>query len=118
MFGLEERALVSPREMEERSRLLASRGLTVPGNESVILGFFEEERLVATGSLVGNILQGIAVDRELEGEGVAATVTSALLKKAMQMGRRPPSLICPAMSPASPPGSTIAAAAVSGHARR
>ena len=88
MFGLEERALVSPREMEERSRLLASRGLAVPGNESVILGFFEEERLVATGSLVGNILQGIAVDRELEGEGVAATVTSALLKKAMETGRR------------------------------
>ena len=88
MFGLEERALVSPREMEERLRLLASRGLSVPGNESVILGFFEEEHLVATGSLVGNILQGIAVDRELEGEGVAATVTSALLKKAMEMGRR------------------------------
>ncbi len=88
MFGLEERALVSPREMKERERLLASRRLSVPGNESVILGFFEEERLVATGSLVGNILQGIAVDRELEGEGVAATVTSALLKKAMQMGRR------------------------------
>ncbi len=88
MFGLEERALVSPREMVERARLLGSRGLAVPGNESVILGFFEEERLVATGSLVGNILQGIAVDRELEGEGVAATVTSALLKKAMETGRR------------------------------
>jgi [citrate (pro-3S)-lyase] ligase len=86
MFGIEERLLVSAREMKDRAALLESRGLSAPGNEDVILGFFDGERLVATGSLVGNILQGIAVDREMEGEGMAATVTSALLRKAMDRG--------------------------------
>lgn len=86
MAGLEERILISRREMEERATLLASRGLSVPGNETVVLGFFQSDRLVATGALVGNILQGIAVHCDLEGEGVAGTVTTALLKKALDQG--------------------------------
>ena len=86
MTGLEERILLSTKDMEERANLLASRGLSVPGNERVVLGFFQDERLVATGALVGNILQGIAVDSGLEGEGAAATVITALLKKALERG--------------------------------
>ncbi len=86
MFGLEERLLSTDYEKEERKRLLFSRGLAEPGGENLILGFFLDERLAATGSLVGNILQGIAVDSELEGEGLASTVTSALLKKGIERG--------------------------------
>lgn len=88
MLGLQERILVSVEDLEERARLLASRGLLVPGNEDVIFGLFMEDRLVATGSLVGNILQGIAVDSALEGEGAAAAVVTALIKKAMERGLR------------------------------
>lgn len=83
MFGLEERELSRAGELREREMLLHSRGLAVPGGEDLILGFFSEDRLVATGSLVGNILQGIAVARESEGEGLASTVVSALLKRAL-----------------------------------
>lgn len=87
MFGLVERLITTEYEKEERRRLLLSRGLAEPGGEDLMLGFFLEERLVATGSLVGNILQGIAVEGELEGEGLASTVTTALLKKGMERGR-------------------------------
>ncbi len=83
MFGLEERELSRAEELREREMLLHSRGLAVPGGEDLILGFFSEDRLVATGSLVGNILQGIAVARASEGEGLASTVVSALLKRAL-----------------------------------
>ena len=86
MFSLKERLLSTVYEKEERKRLLFSRGLAEPGGEDLILGFFLDELLVATGSLAGNILQGIAVDGELEGEGLASTVTSALLKKGMERG--------------------------------
>ena len=88
LFGLEERILDTKRDLEERAALLASRDLAVPGGEDLVLGFFRDDRLVATGALVGNILQGIAVTREMEGEGAAAAVTSALLKKAVERGMR------------------------------
>ena len=87
MFGLEERLLSTDYEKEERRRLLLSRGLAEPGGEDLVLGFYLNDRLAATGSLVGNILQGIAVEGELEGEGLASTVTTALLKKGMEGGR-------------------------------
>lgn len=88
MFGLAERTLVSQGEMNERARLLESRGLSVPGGEGVVIGLYSGERLVATGSLIGDILQGIAVEKSFEGEGAAAAVTTALIKKGVELGRR------------------------------
>ncbi|MDK2958496.1 MAG: [citrate (pro-3S)-lyase] ligase [Synergistaceae bacterium] len=88
LFGLEERMLETKRDLEERAALLASRDLAVPEGEDLVLGLFQGDRLVAAGALVGNILQGIAVAREMEGEGAAAAVTSALLKKAVERGMR------------------------------
>ncbi len=88
MFGLEERILAGKRDMAERAELLRSRGLAEPGGEDLVLGFFSDGKLVATGALVGNILQGIAVDREIEGEGAAAAVTSSLVKRAVERGMR------------------------------
>lgn len=84
----DERALSAPDDLEARRKLLESRGLTVPGGESLVLGFFEGERLAAAGSLVGDIVQGVAVEREAEGEGGAATVVTALIKAAMGRGLR------------------------------
>lgn len=86
MIGLIERVLVAPAEMEERAGLLAARGLKVPGGEDLVFGFFEDERLVATGALVGDTLQGIAVDPGAEGEGIAAKVITSLIKIAVGRG--------------------------------
>ena len=82
-FGLEERPLRTASELAERAALLASRGLTVPEGEGLVLGLYQGERLVATGTLVRNVLQGIAVDAGSEGEGAAAAIVSSLIKRAI-----------------------------------
>ncbi len=84
-FGFEERALRTKTELAERAKLLASRGLTVPEGEGLVLGLYQDERLVATGALVRNVLQGIAVDAGFEGEGAAAAIVSSLIKRAIDM---------------------------------
>ncbi|MDR2180590.1 MAG: [citrate (pro-3S)-lyase] ligase [Synergistaceae bacterium] len=89
-----ERILVSPWELAQRAELLASRGLSVPGGGSsesdVILGIFQDfpddERLVATGSLIGHTLQGAAVREELEGQGLTSEVLTLLLRHAADSG--------------------------------
>ncbi|TXT46617.1 MAG: citrate (pro-3S)-lyase ligase [Spirochaetes bacterium] len=88
LFGLEERQIHGLSDLEARFRLLASRGLSAPVNEDLILGLFEGDILRATGSLVGESLQGIAVDRELEGSGGAAAIVSSLIKAGMELGRK------------------------------
>ncbi len=87
-FSLEERVLLGKSELESRAPLLESRGLAVPGGEDVVLGLFDDERLVATGALVGSVLQGIAVADGYEGEGAAVALVSSLLKRAVERGLR------------------------------
>ncbi|HIU17890.1 MAG TPA: [citrate (pro-3S)-lyase] ligase [Candidatus Avidesulfovibrio excrementigallinarum] len=82
-----ERQLTTSWELKERAALLASRGLEEPGRERYILGLYDDdERLVATGSLVGNTLQGIAVDIRHDGEGLISQLVSSLMAHAAQTG--------------------------------
>ncbi|MDR1377399.1 MAG: [citrate (pro-3S)-lyase] ligase [Synergistaceae bacterium] len=104
-----ERILRSPADLAQRAELLASRELSVPGAEDdgaspsaafpngapadndVILGLFEDlpsgsERIVATGSLMGRVIQGVAVREELEGQGATSTLLSLLLRHAAGAG--------------------------------
>lgn len=82
----EQREIADQRGLEERRLLLESRGLAVPSNANSVLGFYDDDRLVATGSLVDGTLQGLAVAEDYEGEGAAATVVTALVKVAMARG--------------------------------
>jgi [citrate (pro-3S)-lyase] ligase len=89
-----ERILLSPSDLAQRTELLASRGLSVPGGDAsksvsasdVAFGLFEDspggERLVATGSLIGNTLQCLAVREDLEGQGLTSELLSLLLRHA------------------------------------
>jgi [citrate (pro-3S)-lyase] ligase len=82
-----ERVLTSKPDLERRERLLASRGLSAPGNEDVIYGLFDcDGRLVATGSLVRNVIQGVAVLEEYDGEGLTAKILTLLLRHASERG--------------------------------
>ncbi len=82
-----ERQLTTSWELKERAALLASRGLAEPGRESYILGLYDaDDELVATGSLVGNTLQGIAVDIRHDGEGLISQLVSSLMAHAAQNG--------------------------------
>jgi len=87
-FGWEERILEGSGEFAARKRLLELRGLSVPGEEDVVLGLFDDDGLVATGSLVGSVLEGIAVADAYEGEGAAVAVVSSLIKRAVEGGRK------------------------------
>ena len=82
-----ERQLTTSWELKERAALLASRGLAEPGRERYILGLYDaDEQLVATGSLVGDTLQGIAVDIKHDGEGLISQLVSSLMAHAAQTG--------------------------------
>lgn len=85
-FGLEERILRTESEFAQREALLNSRGLALPEDEEFVIGLYAGDRLVATGALVRNILQGIAVAADYEGEGAAAAIVSSLLKRAVAQG--------------------------------
>ena len=80
------RELRDASDLEERRILLESRGLSVPEGADLVLGLYEGERLAATGSLTGNVIQGLAVSREAEGGGAAAALVTALLKAAAARG--------------------------------
>jgi [citrate (pro-3S)-lyase] ligase len=86
-FGWEERILRSGDELAARGRLLAESGLAVPGGEELILGLYEDENLIATGALVGAVLQGIAVSPAARGEGAAAAIVSSLITAAVARGK-------------------------------
>lgn len=88
LFGLEERVLKGRHQLAARESLLATRGLSLPIGEDFVVGLFEGEELVAAGSLVGDILQGIAVSSSMEGEGAAARIVSSLIRNALDRGRR------------------------------
>ena len=84
-----EKELTSSWDLKSRTKLLASRGLGIPGGERYILGLMDEDGcLAATGSLVGSTIQGTAVDPQFEGQGLMTQLVSKLMEVA--------SLTCPA----------------------
>jgi [citrate (pro-3S)-lyase] ligase len=83
----EERALFSESDFGRRARLLASRGLGVPGNEDAVYGIFDPDgELAATGSLAGKIIEGVAVSDGFDGEGLSAKILTALIREAANRG--------------------------------
>ncbi len=113
-MGMELREIAAPdfgagadrEEWMARTRLLASRGLSVPAaaaqtgmratgasqsaaEKPYILGLFaDDDKLIGTGSLIDGIIQGVAVDAAAEGEGAAARIVTALIKEASARGQR------------------------------
>lgn len=81
-----ERVLLEQADLEARDALLRIRGLSRPGGDSLVLGIFEGDQIVATGALAGNIIQGVAVDPSMEGSGGASEIVTALLKAADRRG--------------------------------
>jgi [citrate (pro-3S)-lyase] ligase len=75
-------------EFRDVEALLSSLGLGVPENIEYTVGLYDdEEELIATASLAGNIIQGVGVLPSRHGEGLSATIVTALLKKAVSDGK-------------------------------
>ncbi|HWR39672.1 MAG TPA: [citrate (pro-3S)-lyase] ligase [Patescibacteria group bacterium] len=58
-----------------------------PDSVEYTMALYREEKLIATGSLGGEVLRNIAVSRELQGEGLTAVVVSHLMSEAARRGR-------------------------------
>lgn len=75
--------------LAETCRFLEKMGLKYEGGAEVTVNLYDDdENIVGTGSLCGNILKYIAVDDNLQGEGGAASIVSRLVSIAYMSGRR------------------------------
>ncbi|WHH57839.1 [citrate (pro-3S)-lyase] ligase [Petroclostridium sp. X23] len=75
------------KELEKIKPLLDLVGLKIPKNIDYTVGVYDGQRLIGTGSLVRDTLQGIAIDPEFQGEGISTKVITYLMKKALEMGK-------------------------------
>ncbi len=67
-------------KIENAKELLGKCGLTEPKGVDCTIGVFRDDgKLVATGSLKGDMMQGIAVDPDHQGEDLMAKVLTALI---------------------------------------
>lgn len=85
---LEER-IIQPQEKEALAvrEFLARFGLAPDQNVEYTAAVYCHNRLVASGSLAGASLCGIAVDPEFRGEGLAAKIVGNLINEAGRRGR-------------------------------
>ena len=75
-------------KLNTRNALLTGAGLTPDNNVEQTVLIWEGETLAATGSRTGNLLKCIAVDARYQGEGLMATVLTALRQAAFNEGYR------------------------------
>jgi [citrate (pro-3S)-lyase] ligase len=79
--------LKNAKEVAEVESFLARFGLTFDAAVEYTFALYQADRIVATGSLSGEVLRNIAVDQELQGEGLTASIVSHLVHAAGQRGR-------------------------------
>lgn len=79
-------AIYRPERDPELAALLKANDLTLPEEADEGVGLYEDGRLVGCGFLKGNLLQGVAVDAAHRGEGLSATLITALIQRAVQRG--------------------------------
>ena len=79
-------AIYRPERDPELAALLKANDLTLPEEVDEGVGLYEDGRLVGCGFLKGNLLQGVAVDAAHRGEGLSATLITALIQRAVQRG--------------------------------
>ncbi len=76
-------------KMEQAAALLAACGLSAPQAVDYTAGVFcEDGRLAACGSLKGDMIQGVAVDPQFQGEDLTAKVVTQLVGRAGAAGYR------------------------------
>lgn len=82
---LEERSLSG---IEEAEVLLRRCGLSVNNKVDYTVGIFDEDELIATGSLAGDMIQMLAVSPERQGEDLSAAVVTHLIKHALSLSKK------------------------------
>ena len=77
--------LFDAREVEQVRAFLAGFDLSFDGDVDYTVSFWDNDRMVATGSFKGKVIRNVAVDTTLQGEGLLAAVATALME---EQGRR------------------------------
>lgn len=85
---LEYGAPLRPWQQKRTAAFLAAAGLDFDPDADFTVNLTEDEAILATGSLSGNICKCIAVDPAHQGEGLTATVVTHLRKEAFRRGIR------------------------------
>lgn len=88
--------MISEREMyldfsddfEKVKDFLESLNLKMPRDLDYTIGIYEENQLIGTGSLSGNIIKGVGVSPEHQGKSVSSKIITNLLNKGVELNRQ------------------------------
>lgn len=86
--NIEERVinLNNERQVTAVREFLSRFSLTFNEKVDYTMALYKEDKIVATGSLSGEILRNIAIDESLQGEGLTSAVISHLMQEAGRRG--------------------------------
>ncbi len=74
------------RSIHEAAELFRQCDLTIPHNLTYSMGLFDNHQMVATGSLAGDMIQGLAVLPDYQGEDLSAKVLTHLINHGLTCG--------------------------------
>ena len=86
-YELEVVDLKNTRQVEEIRGFLARFDLTFDSDVEYTVNIRQQDKLVGTGSMAGEVLRNIAVDENIQGSGMTATIVSHLMQEAARRGR-------------------------------
>ncbi|MFH0766955.1 MAG: adenylyltransferase/cytidyltransferase family protein [Bacillota bacterium] len=75
------RDCITPKELEDVKQLLEKQGLRFEDKVTLSIGFYDENQLIATGSLYENVIKMIAIDSFYQGENLTALVLTTLIQR-------------------------------------
>lgn len=78
--------LSDPQERQAVADFLARFGLTFTEEVEYTFALYRNERIIGTGSLSGKVLRNVAIDPDLQGEGLMAKVISHLMAEGARRG--------------------------------
>ena len=67
------------KEINDVKLLLSKNGLSYEDKVTSTIGIYEDDHLIATGSLYENVIKMIAVDQDSKGENLTATILDKLI---------------------------------------
>ena len=80
--------LSDPKERQAVADFLAKFDLTFTEEVDYTFALYREEQIIGTGSLSGKVLRNVAIDPNLQGEGLMAKVISHLMAEGARRGGR------------------------------
>lgn len=78
--------LHSPRQVTAIAEFLREHGLSFDSSVDYTIALYRRDAIIATGSIAGKVLRNMAIQKELQGEGILSSVVSLLLQEQSRRG--------------------------------